>query len=66
MNMPFKLPLGDNAGFLILCGLLALIAALFFIVVYIADFMENRRKAKKKRDFDRATGHTQKRKQRLR
>jgi len=64
--MPFKLQLGENSGFFLICGILALIAITFFVVIYVADFKESRRKAKKKRDYQRALQHAGRRRQRQR
>jgi hypothetical protein len=51
--MSFFLKFGDNAALVIGCGIIVLVAMVFFILVYVADFKDSRRKAKKKRDFER-------------
>ena len=57
---------GENLVLTLVCGILAFIAFVFFIIVYVADFKESRRKARKKRDYERALDHAQRRRQRLR
>lgn len=52
--MPFKLDLGENVGFVIFCVVLVVIAFTFFLVLYVTDFREKRRIAKKKQRFERA------------
>lgn len=59
--MFLNLNFGENAAVIIICGILALIAVIFFIVIYVADFQESRSKAKKRRDFQRATAHARQR-----
>lgn len=64
MNLPFMLEFGDNATVLLVCCGLGLAAVAFFIVLYVTDFQENRRKARKKRAYERALQHAQRRRQR--
>jgi hypothetical protein len=53
---------GDNTA-LIVCGLLLLLVVIFFVIIYVADFKESRQKARKRREFQRAMAHSQRRKQ---
>ncbi len=54
---------GDNAAVVIFCGLLLLVAIIFFIIIYVADYKESRAKAKKRREFQRSMAHAQRRRQ---
>lgn len=61
--MSLNLRFGDNAVVVIICGLIALVAILFFVVIYVVDYKESRRKAKKRREFEQTIARAQRRKQ---
>ena len=62
--MAFNFNFGENTVFLVVCALIALIAIIFFIVVYVADYKESRAKAKKRRAFERDLERAHRRRQR--
>jgi hypothetical protein len=62
--MPFKLQFGENTALILFCCGIGLVAVVFFIVIFVSDFQESRRKAKKKRDYERALQHAHRRRQR--
>jgi hypothetical protein len=61
--MSFLLKFGDNAALAIGCGIILLLAIIFFIVVYVADFKDSRRKAKRRREFERSLARAHRRRQ---
>ena len=61
--MPFKLQLGDNPVLVIVCCILVLIVFTFFVILYVSDYRDNRRKARNKQKFERAVERSRNKRQ---
>jgi hypothetical protein len=57
--MPLNWQLNEHAVAIIVSGVLGLLAILFFVVVYVADFREKRQDTKRKREREQSSGRTQ-------
>jgi hypothetical protein len=53
-NMSFKLLSTGNVAFIVVAAIFALIAVIFFVGIYVADFKDSRKKAKKRRKYEQA------------
>ena len=58
-----NLRLAENAALIVTCAIIALLAIVFFIVIYAVDFKDSRKRAKNKRTYKRVMGRVERRKQ---
>jgi hypothetical protein len=61
-GMLFYMRMAENPYLIIICGILALLAIIFFIAIYAIDFKDSRKRAKNKREQHRALMQAQKKK----